>query len=125
MPVKPYVQQASSSLQQAVMTIDSDESELVRRYDQDIQKLKSEASDLENKRNLMAVNLAAKDDQLQTDIVRQQIISLEKEKNDKEAQAQDLERELSNQRQTMQQIKSELQSISSSIDSALGRSGLV
>ncbi len=125
MPVKSYVQQASSSLQQAVMTIDSDESELVRRYDQDIQKLKSEASDLENKRNLMAVNLAAKDDQLQTDIVRQQIISLEKEKNDKEAQAQDLERELSNQRQTMQQIKSELQSISSSIDSALGRSGLV
>ena len=125
MPVKSYVQQASSSLQQAVMTIDSDESELVRRYDQDIQKLKSEASDLENKRNLMAVNLAAKDDQLQTDIVRQQIISLEKEKNDKEAQAQDLERELSNQRQTMQQIKSELESISSSIDSALGRSGLV
>ncbi|MFZ1483506.1 MAG: hypothetical protein WAS36_00630 [Candidatus Saccharimonadales bacterium] len=125
MPVKSYVQQASSSLQQAVMTIDSDESELVRRYEQDIQKLKSEASDLENKRNLMAVNLAAKDDQLQTDIVRQQIISLEKEKNDKDAQAQDLERELSNQRQTMQQIKSELQSISSSIDSALGRSGLV
>jgi len=125
MPVKSYVQQASSSLQQAVMTIDSDESELVRRYEQDIQKLKSEASGLENKRNLMAVNLAAKDDQLQTDIVRQQIISLEKEKNDKEAQAQDLERELSNQRQTMQQIKSELQSISSSIDSALGRSGLV
>ena len=125
MPVKSYVQQASSSLQQAVMTIDSDESELVRRYEQDIQKLKSEASGLENKRNLMAVNLAAKDDQLQTDIVRQQIISLEKEKNDKEAQAQDLERELSNQRQIMQQIKSELQSISSSIDSALGRSGLV
>lgn len=107
------------------MTIDSDESELVRRYEHDIQKLKSEASGLENKRNLMAVNLAAKDNQLQTDIVRKQIISLEKEKNDKEAQAQDLERELSNQRQTMQQIKSELQSISSSIDSALGRSGLV
>jgi predicted nucleic acid-binding Zn-ribbon protein len=126
MPAKPYVQQASALLQQAVMTIGSDESEMVRRYESDIQKLQAEISDLETQRNLNAVNLAAhKDDEVQATVARQNLISLEKDKSDKEAQISQLQSEMSQQRQDIQQIKSELQGLAGNVQSALGRSGLV
>lgn len=125
MPVKSYVQQASASLQQAVMSIGSDETDMIRRYEADINKLQSEISNIDTQRNINVVNMAAKDDKLQADIARAKIIDLEKEKSDKEAQIAKLQDEMSQQRHTLQQVKSELQGLSSSVQSTLGRSGLV
>ena len=125
MPAKPYVQQASSSLQQAVMTVASDEAEMIRRYEHEIQKIKSEISNLDTQRNINAINMASKDDKLQTDVARQQIMEIEKSKSEKEAQIAQLHNEMSQQSHAMQQVKSELQGLAGSVQSVLGHSGLV